>query len=342
MIEPEKIKLLKEIKHDRPLTSCHWDPKGRYIFFGAEDNSIHRYEVATEALVPLAKHDSWVRAFGSTPNGEKLFTAGYDGRLVSWPAAEAAPVPLQVVDAHQGWVRALAVSPDGLRVATCGNDRKVKLWDANDCKLVHEYVGHTSHVYNVAFTYDSKSLFSCDLQGHVKQWSVEKNATVSENSGENSGEALGKASRDIVRAETLAKYDTTFRADIGGARSIALKPDGSQLALGGIINVTNAFAGVGEVAIVLVDLAQSKIALQLEAKEKIRGAAWGVAYHPANFWIGLSGGGGGGWLYFWKGDVAHEFFKLKLKTDGRGMSMSSDATQIAVAHSDMHLRTYGA
>ena len=85
---------------------------------------------------------------------------------------------------------------------------------------------------------------------------------------------------------------------------------------------------------------QAKIALQLEAKDKIRGTAWGVAYHPDGYWIGLSGGGGGGWLYFWKGSEPLEFFKLKLKNDGRGMSLSPDGQRVAVAHADMHLRIY--
>ena len=322
--DPEKTKMVREVKHERPLTSCHWDPKGRYVFFGAEDNSIHRLELASGNLVHLARHDSWVRALGSSIDGEKLFTAGYDGRLISWPAAAAAPEPLQVVDAHQGWVRALAVSPDGKQLATCGNDRLVKLWNTSDCGLIRTLEGHASHVYNLTYSADGQTLYSCDLHGHVKAWSSLE----------------GQPARDVARAETLVKYDTTFRADIGGARSIALKPDGTQLALGGIINVSNAFAGVGEIAIVLVDVSQSKVALQLEAKDKVRGAAWGVAYHPEAFWIGLAGGGGGGWLYFWKGDVAHEFFKLKLKTDGRGMSMSPNSTEIAVAHSDMHLRIY--
>ena len=35
-----------------------------------------------------------------------------------------------------------------------------------------------------------------------------------------------------------------------------------------------------------------------------------------------------------------EFFKLKLKHDGRGMSLSPDRTQLVVAHADMYLRTY--
>ncbi len=60
--------------------------------------------------------------------------------------------------------------------------------------------------------------------------------------------------------------DTVFRADIGGARALTFSDDGSTLALGGITNVTNAFAGIGEVVVVLVDWQQNKIKLQLECK----------------------------------------------------------------------------
>lgn len=323
-IDPEQTHLSVEFKHDRPLTACYWEPKSRYIFFGAEDHAVHRLELSTNRVTHLSAHDSWVRALGSTTDGETLFTAGYDGRLVWWPAAAEKPEPMRVVEAHQGWVRALAVSPDGQRIATCGNDRLVKLWDVADGKLIQEYSGHNSHVYNVVFSPDAKTVVSCDLLGQVKAWDLE---------------ARDK-SRDVVKAESLTKYDTTFRADIGGARCIAMRLDGLQLALGGITNVSNAFAGVGEIAVVLVDWIQSKIALQLEAKDKVRGTAWGLAYHPDGFWIGLSGGAGGGWLYFWKGDIALEYFRFKLKNDGRGMAMSPDNRQVAVAHADMHLRTY--
>lgn len=323
-IEPEQTHLALEFKHTRPLTACYWEPKSRYIFFGAEDHLVHRFEISTQAVTPLAFHDSWVRAVATTPGGDTLFTAGYDGRLAWWPVAADKPEPIRSIEAHRGWVRALAVSASGQQVATCGNDRLVKLWDVASGAPLHEFAGHQSHVYNVAFSPDGKTLLSCDLMGQVKAWDI----------------ASGQPARDVIRAESLTKYDTTFRADIGGARCIAIKPDGSQLAIGGITNVTNAFAGVGEVAIVLIDWLSSKIALQLETKDKVRGTAWGVAYHADGFWIGLSGGGGGGWLYFWKPNEPHEFFKLKLKNDGRGMCMSPDGQRVAVAHADMHLRIY--
>ncbi|MEX0727475.1 MAG: WD40 repeat domain-containing protein [Planctomycetaceae bacterium] len=323
IIDPAKTHLLLEYKHDRPLTACHWEPKSRYVFFGAEDNLIHRYDPASQAVTPLSAHDSWIRSFGSSLDGELLYSGGYDGRLIWWPAAAEKPEPIRVVEAHQGWIRALAVSPNGAYIATCGNDLLVNLWDAASGALVRDFAGHISHIYNVIFSPDSATMYSCDLKGFVKAWNV----------------ATGEA-RDVATVEALHKYDTTFRADIGGARSIALRSDGAQLALGGIINVTNAFAGVGEVAVALVNVADGKIDVQLESKDKTKGATWGVAHHPNGFWTGLTGGGGGGWFFFWKGDEPHEFFKFQMKAAGRGMSLSPDQSQLAVAHSDRHLRTY--
>lgn len=325
-IEPEKTHLALEHKHDRPLTACHWDRSGRHVFFGAEDHLVHRFTLADQSVTSMAApaHNSWVRALGTSPDGEVLYSGGYDGRLVWWPAAAQDPKPIRVVDAHRGWIRALAVAPGGDHFATCGNDHLVKLWDAAEGELVHQFSGHESHVYNVAFTPDGGSLVSCDLHGVVKAWDVN----------------AGGLHRDVAAAESLHHYDETFRADIGGARSIAFRGDGKQLALGGITNVTNAFAGIGEVAVVLLEMSSGEVARQLETEDKVRGTAWGVAHHPDGFWIGLSGGGGGGWLYLWKGDAEHEFFKLKLKNDGRDMSLSADHAQVAVAHADAHLRIY--
>ena len=321
-IEPTKTAMSMEYKHDRPLTACHWEPKSRFIFFGAEDNLVHRYDVANNSVVSLAAHDSWVRSYGTSPDGAVLYSGGYDGRLGFWPVAAKQPEPIRLIDAHTGWLRAIAVSPDGRFVATCGNDLLVKLWNVDDGSLVQEFSGNKSHVYNLAFSRDSASLISCNHRGTVTSWSLESGMP-----------------RELVTVEALHKYDKTFRADIGGARGIALCGDGTQVGLGGITNVTNAFAGVGEVAIALVNLHDGKLERVMQSKDKQRGCIWGVVHHPDSFWIGLCGGSGG-WLFFWKDDAENEFHKLKLKSDGRGMSISPDQTRIAVAHADRHLRIY--
>jgi WD40 repeat protein len=326
-MQPDTTQLIDEFKHTRPLTSCCWDPLGRFVFFGAEDNQVHRYAVNSRTAIALAAHDSWVRAMAVSPDGQWLVTGGYDGRLCRWPAADQQPqATFNITNAHQGWIRALDISADGKWIATCGNDRLVKVWDAESGDLKHAFPGHVSHVYNVRFTLDQRQVVSCDLKSVVRAWSL-----VDETQH-----------RELGTIEALHKYDNTFRADIGGARCMAFHPDGFQLALGGVTNVTNAFAGVGEIAVGLWDWEQSKVAMLLVGKEKIRGTAWGVAYHaPGKTWIGLAGGGGGGWLYFWSGQVAEEDFRYKLKGDARGMSLSQDTTRLAVAHADNHLRIYG-
>ena len=322
-VDPAKVRMTREFKHTRPLTSCHWEPRSRFVFFGAEDNLVHRLDMADGTLLPIALHDSWVRSFASSPDGEILYTAGFDGRLVFWPAGADTPSPIRVISAHEGWIRAIAISPCGKYLATCGNDHFVKLWDAADGTFLREYVGHQTHVYNVAFLPDSTQIISCDLKGVVRAWQVGTTE-----------------SRELATVKQLHEYDTTFRADIGGARGIAIRPDGLVVALGGITNVTNAFAGVGEIAIALVRTDTGDIERVLESKEKTKGTIWGVAYHPNRFWIGVSGGGGGGWLHFWNDDSNELFTQVKLANDCRGMSLAPDHRQLAVAHADMHLRIY--
>jgi len=322
--DPTKTHVTLEHKHDRPLVACRFDPAGRYVFFGAEDNLVHRFDLSAKTATSFPAHDSWVRALGCSPSGDQLYSGGYDGRLVWWPAADEKPQPIRIVEAHQGWLRALAVSPDGRLIATCGNDNLVKLFNSGDGTLVAQLIGHASHVYNVAFHPNSQTVVSCDLKGVVKEWDV----------------SSGTLKRDLGAAAALYKYDTGFRADIGGARCMSFRTDGNQLAVGGITNVTNAFAGICNPAIDLLNMADGKIALELQPKEKLNGVAWGIEHNPDGYWIGLTAGGGGSWLYFWKGDVANEFFKLKLANDGLDLALSPDKTSVAVAHADRVLRIY--
>lgn len=383
-IEPEQTHVLLEQALPSPLTACHWEPKNRFILVGTEEYGIRRFNLETKESVPMiGPHDSWVRAIGTSPDGEVTYTGGYDGRLVWWPTAAEKPEPIRVIhDAHQGWIRALAVSPDGSRVATCGNDKMVRLWDSQSGEMLKCFEGHQWHVYNVAFSPAGDALIACDLHGFVKVWDPRPAAAPVATEAAPAASADPPAApadppavpvppaeptpvaevapaaapetpaappppavpgllRELPQLEALFKYDTGFRADIGGARCIAFSADGSRLAIGGVTNVTNAFAGVGDAAIVLVNMAESKIAVQMSPKEKVQGTAWGIARHPSGFWIGLAAGGGGGWLYFWKDDQAEEFFKLKLKSDGRGMCLSPDGTRVAVAHADKNLRIYG-
>jgi WD40 repeat protein len=319
--DPTKAHLADDFSDNSPYISCRFDPTGRFVFAGAQDSLIVRWELDTKKKTDLAGHESWPRALAFSPDGSVLISGDYAGRLLWWPAADEAPSPLRTIEAHDGWVRGVAVSPDGQFVASCGNDLLVKLWRADDGSPVRPLAGHTSHIYNVAFHPAGGRLVSCDLKGELIDWEIE----------------TGKEARRL-KAAALHKYDTTFKADIGGARGLAFNRDGSLLAASGITNVSNAFAGIGDPLVLVWSWESGAEPKAYKSKANLRGAAWNVALHPEGFIIALSGGGGGGHLLFWKPEEEQEFHSFKLPGTARDMDLHGDRLRIAAAHADGHLR----
>ena len=117
-------------------------------------------------------HDSWVFSLAFSPDGEKTYSGGGDGRVVVWETAAASPKPIRTIEAHRGWVRAMAVSPDGKLLATGGNDRTIRLWETSTGSLVRELNGHLGHIYSLEFHPDGKTLLSGDLLGAIKEWDL--------------------------------------------------------------------------------------------------------------------------------------------------------------------------
>ena len=40
--QPEKTHVARELKHGKPLVSCRFDPAGRFVFAGSEDDTVER------------------------------------------------------------------------------------------------------------------------------------------------------------------------------------------------------------------------------------------------------------------------------------------------------------
>jgi WD40 repeat protein len=319
---PEKCHVAQEYAHKSPLIACRFDPRGRYVFASAEDSTVRRWDLKTAKEAVLAGHESWVFALAPHGGGDVIVTGGGDGRLIWWPATADKPAPLRRVQAHRGWVRALAISPDGSIVASCGNDRMVRLWSFADGKPLLELPGHELPVYRVLFTAEGRTLISADLRGVVIEWDHRP----------------GKEARRLD-AGKLSKHNAAGQGvDYGGVRDLSLSRDGKYLACGGLIEATNPLGAVSNPAILVFDWQNGTESRLLRPKENVLGLVSGLRFHQSGFLIAASGGNAGGYLWFWKPEQTHEFFKLTLPNTARDMDLHSDGLRIATAHHDGKVR----
>ena len=321
-ITPTRTRMALELRHTSPLLSCRFDPSGRYVFAGAQDNTIQRWELANQAKTALTGHRSWVRGLAFHAGNRKLLSSDYNGKLLVWPTDAATPTPERIIDAHAGFARAVVVSTDSTKFATCGNDNLIKLWNFADFALVREFEGHTSHVYNIAFHPDSRHIVSGDLRGNIKQWDLQ----------------TGRETR-TMDASVIFRYDPTFRADHGGVRSMSFNADGSLLACAGITNVSNAFAGIGNPAVVLFNWQTGQRSQVLRVQPAFQGTAWGVVFHASGLVIGAGAGNGGG-IWFWRPTEANSIHNVTVPNNARDLTIHPDGRRLAVPCFDGVVRIY--
>ena len=322
--EPKSIHLEKTFNHDRPMWSCRFDASGNFLFAGARDNHMHRWNIALDKMVNLEGHTSWIRRFAIHPDQKTLVTGAYEGKLIWWPLHDEQPKPLRTVAAHRGFVRGVAISPNGRFVVTGGNDNLVKVWNAADGELIAELSGHQRHVYNVAFHPDGEHIISGDLMGVLKQWKV----------------GSWKHVRDFEGGDVLVSWDKTFQFDCGGIRGIDFSPDGKTLAVAGITEVSNAFAGVGIPAVVLINWQTGKQIRVMKPKTSIQGHCWGLKWHPTENFIAAVCGSQSGYISFFKPNEKQSFFDFKLPSVAYDIDIHSNGLRIAAALYDKTVRIY--
>jgi WD40 repeat protein len=320
--DPKQAHVAFQWPHDRPLNACRFDPPGRFVLCGAEDALVQRFNLADGKRSDLSGgHTTWVKAVAFSEDGAQAITGGCDGKLVWWETAAATPAPLRTIDAHKGWVRALAVSPDGSVVASGGNDNVVRLWSVADGSLVRELAGHARHVYSVAFHPQGAFLLSGDLTGKVKQWEA----------------ASGKEVRSFDAAP-LHSYNGGQQVDFGGIRGLAVSPDGKWLAAAGLHKASNPLGAVHEPLVLLFDWETQKLERQHVAEGITQGVVWRLTWLADGSLMGLSGGGSGGFLVFWKPDTEKDYHRFQLPSLARDMDLHTDGIQVATAHYDRHVR----
>lgn len=320
--DPKLTHVVSQWPHERPLNACRFDPAGRFVYCGSEDAAVERFNLPDGARTIInGGHQTWVQAIAFSKDGNTAVSGGCDGKLTWWDSAAAEPKPIRSIGAHNGWIRSLDVSPDGSLLVSGGNDNVARVWNISDGSLVYEFTEHTRQIYCVAFHPDGQTVISGDLMGGLKQWEV----------------ATGNEVRTFD-ATPLHSYNGGQQVDFGGIRAIAVSPDGKWLVAGGLHKASNPLGAVHEPLVLLFDLTTQKLEKQLIAEGITQGVIWRLKWLSDGSIMGLSGGGSGGILLFWKPDAEKDYHRFLLPSLARDMDLHPDGLQVATAHFDRHLR----
>jgi len=319
-LDPEGIHLLQTYKHTSGFLNAQVDPTGEHVYAGGLDGSVQRWDLFSGDQTGLTGK-SWVR--GLACHGKLLISTTYTGQAIWWDTSISPPKQIRSVAAHKGFARAAAFSPDGQYVATSGDDHMVRIWQAATGEKIAELAGHESHVYHLAFHPGGQHLVSGDLMGVTRQWEV----------------GTWKHVRNFDSAP-LHTYDKQFAAHCGGIRAIAFSPDGKWLALGGMGEVTNAFAGIGVPMVLLFDWQTGKQQQVMKPASAFTGSVWGLEFDPSGRYLIAAGGGGAGAMWIWKTSDAKAIKDFKLPSPARGLSLHPDGFRVAIPFHDKTVRIY--
>ena len=203
-------------------------------------------EFTSEPLLWSSGHTGWVQAFGFSPDGALLATAGAgDGAVRLWNT-ETGDLTRELTG-HAGLVRAVGFSPDGTLLATAGGgDRALRLWNPGTGDMVRELTGHTGSVQAFGFSPDGTLLATAGIDRTVRLWEPGTGDLILELTGHTGevegvgfspdGGLIATASDGKVRLWDPRTGDLIRKLTdhAGWVRAVGFSPDGTLLATAGI------------------------------------------------------------------------------------------------------------
>jgi WD40 repeat protein/beta-lactamase regulating signal transducer with metallopeptidase domain len=210
LCDPESGNELRRIELSAWLVRMAFSPDGKRIAATERDNSVRLYDV-----------DSGQRVWSHT---------------------------VELSNPYETYTSAIAFSPDGALVAAGATDRCIYLLDAAGGDEVGRLTGHGWYPWGLAFTADSRMLFSSGWDGSIRRWDVNVRTQLPLPAGIHAT-GIVAASPDgrliayvtdagaveIVRAADGTPHRTIAPSSARYSR-LAFSPDGRRLAGGGSNN----------------------------------------------------------------------------------------------------------
>ncbi len=188
----------------------------------------------------LEGHMREVRALAVSPEGNAIWSAGFDKTVRKWNPQTGELVA--TLEGHTQEVRALAVSLDGDAIWSAGDDRTIRKWNPQTGELVVTLEGHTGWVQALAVSPDGNAIWSAGDDRTVRKWNAQTGELVATLEGHTGwvqalavspdGNAIWSAGAD----QTVRKWSpqtgelvATLDGHMRKVRALAISPDGNAI-----------------------------------------------------------------------------------------------------------------
>lgn len=240
-------------------------PEGKQVVADCDGDPLPPGAVARLGTKRL-RHSGFITSVAFFPDRKVLASAGYDWLIRFWDPATGKE--LRRLDGIGEPVHQMALSPDGafLIVVLLNEARSVRLWRVTTGQELpwsasHARARHTPSVSAAAFSPDSRTLATAELDGNIHLWEVPVGKELGQLKGREKSDrgvlavafspdgkvVLSASNRGLLSAWKVGSREVLWRVDTGHRLAgLAVSPDGNTLATAGEQSVCLWKASMGE------------------------------------------------------------------------------------------------
>ena len=172
--------------HQNRIHAVAFSHDGGRVATGSADQTVRLWDGITGQLIAVLRgHTNHIGHVVFNSAGSRLLTAANDGTLRLWDTAGGKLVAVllghnarpqqDISDAGRAGITGVWYSANGSRIVSAGADGTLRIWDA-DLAESNVLRGHTSYVYDAAFSPDGRHVASGAWDNTMRIWQATSGA----------------------------------------------------------------------------------------------------------------------------------------------------------------------